>query len=326
MSIPIDKRNKKIIMNQNALQSRSMYKVCIPPRAIKYNYYNNYNTGQANNICNVYVINSYSVDVVSEFCNKGYGSGYKDNYVPSVMCTVGERFMGSNLLDSEDVRDEMFNLRTNFNVSVMQHNPYPIKDSECVFNRFITCIRNNNLQFLSMQQIYIFAGIVTPTIHKPRLLDKEKMMTKDFTKVLSTIESVFQVAHDNRCNLLILTPFGHNEDDIPQEDIVKIYNSCIYKYGHLFKYIIISIAPWEDKQLFELFDKNIIKPQEITKEIDEIYVRKEYSKKKKTEETQQMEPHTNQQMNPLMNQQVNPMMNPMMNQQMNPMMMSGIYN
>ena len=44
------------------------------------------------------------------------------------------------------------------------------------------------------------------------------------------------------------------------------------KFGHMFKAIIICIPPYEDKGLFEYMDKEILKPQEMTKELDMKYM------------------------------------------------------
>ena len=72
--------------------------------------------------------------------------------------------------------------------------------------------------------------------------------------------------------VLILTPFGLSDpDDNPIEDIIKIFNYCIYKYGHYFTNIIISVPETFSPDIYEIFNEDIIKPQKITEEIDNKY-------------------------------------------------------
>ena len=72
-----------------------------------------------------------------------------------------------------------------------------------------------------------------------KLLDENRMCSVDYIKMLETIETLFQTAIAGNHNVLVLTAFGNTIDDVPQEDIAKIYNHCIFKYGHRFKKIII---------------------------------------------------------------------------------------
>ena len=49
-----------------------------------------------------------------------------------------------------------------------------------------------------------------------------------------------------------MTNFGDNdEDENPTEDIIKIYNYCIYKYGHMFSHIIIAIPEYDTQTITE---------------------------------------------------------------------------
>jgi hypothetical protein len=145
----------------------------------------------------------------------------------------------------------------------MNGNPYPLKDRECVYNRYLTVIRDENMNPLDLNNIYRFGIITASPITKPLLLNDSKMSSEDFINILSSVETVFQTAIYYNHNILLLTPFGHTDDEVPQEDIVKIYNLCIYKYGHRFKYIIICVPKWDGNYLFDLFNDMIIRPQEI---------------------------------------------------------------
>ena len=123
-------------------------------------------------------------------------------------------------------------------------------------------IYDNNLNPITDQQfLYRFSLITSAVINKPKLLDENRMISSDFLRMMTIIDTIFQTAVAGNNNVLILTAFGNTEDDVPQEDIVKIYNACIYKYGHRFLKIIIAIPIWYGSYIFDLFNNNIVRPQ-----------------------------------------------------------------
>lgn len=268
-------KDMKFFINKNIVHSRhGYYKYCETGRAIKTTTVSHMNLQAPDNICSVFVINQHVIDVMSQFCNKGFNVESMQGINPCAMSVVGRDFYGTNFESFEGLRDSVYNLRTNFNATVTQHNPYPIKDRECIWNKYVTVIRDNNMKFLPYNQIYRFGLITTSPINKPQLIDDATMASEYYLKTLENIECVFQTAISGNYNILVLTPFGSNEDEMPQEDIVKIYNYCIYKYGFRFKYVICAVPPSEKKTVFELYHKGLIRPQEMTKHIDEKYENK----------------------------------------------------
>ena len=97
------------------------------------------------------------------------------------------------------------------------------------------------------------------------------MSSSDYIKTCTIIENVFQIAIGQDHEVLILTPFGHKEDNNPIEDIIQIYNFCIMKYGHKINKVIIAIPPYYPKNLYLKYLQGIIKPNEIVEEIDKKY-------------------------------------------------------
>ena len=276
-------KTKQTLINQNIAQSKfGMYAQCLTGNCIKNHYSQNFNIGETNNICEVEVINLHAIDVIKDYCQLGFNAGLKDGWInPVSMCTVCEDFIGSNYPQSEGIRDDTYNIRTNYNTITKNNNPFPLKQNECVYNRFVTVIRDNNLQPITdLQNLYRFGLISIAPINKPKLLDENRMISTDFIKTMSTIETIFQTAIAGSHNVLVLTPLGNTEDDIPQEDIVKIYNSCIFKYGHLFKKIIIAVPIWYGTYMFDLFNNEIIRPHFFEEENSDEMESKIKTKKK----------------------------------------------
>jgi len=271
-----DKYRKRQLISINMYQSRfGLYKNIPVFPAMKVTPVTNFKIGQINNTCNVFVINKHPLDIVSEFVVKGSNYMLHKGIFPVLINTVGQEFSGTNYEANEGIRDDSFNLRTNFNNTTTRHNPYPIKDNECVYSKCVTVIRNPTLYGLSLDDIYHFSLITAIPVNKPKMIDDTRMMSTEYIKTMNTIDCIFQVAMANFHNMIILSPFGANEDENPQEDIIKLYNWFIFKYGHKFKYIIIAVPPQFDKKVFELFDKNIIKHQDLVKSIEDKYSKKE---------------------------------------------------
>jgi hypothetical protein len=264
-------KTKQTLINQNLAQTKfGMYSNCFTGNCIKNEFSQQFNIGEINNICNVEVVNMHAVDAIEPYCNRSLKPQLKDGWInPVAICVVGDDFIGSNYPQSEGIRDDTFNIRTNFNTITRYQNPFPLKESSCIYNRFITVIREMNLTPITdLNNLYRFGLITVAPINKPKLLDENRMYSTDYLKTLQTIETIFQTAISGNHNVLVLTPFGNTNDDVPQEDIVKLYNQCIFKYGHRFNKIIIAVPIWYGTYLFDLFNNEIIRPQNF-EEIEE---------------------------------------------------------
>lgn len=284
-------KTKQTLINQNIAQSKfGMYAQCQTGNCIKNHFNSSFNIGEVNNICEVDVVNIHAVDAIKDYCNLGFNAGFKDGWMnPVAMCVVSEDFVGSNYPQSEGIRDDTYNIRTNYNVITKSNNPFPLKQNECAYNRFITVIRDTNLQPITdLQNLYRFGIINVSPINKPKLLDDNRMMSIDFLKTYATIETIFQTAISGFHNILVLTPFGNTEDEVPQEDIVKIYNLCIFKYGHRFNKIIIAVPIWYGTYMFDLFNENIVRPQTFEEDIEEKHTLKTKKKSKENKTNKQV--------------------------------------
>jgi hypothetical protein len=264
------KKTKQVLITQNLTGCKfGFYTNCEVSKALKTSFISNFNLGEIMNICEVSVINAHPIDISAEMCNKGINAKINSDSNPVLMCVVNRNdFYGTNFVQSEGITDDIYNIRTNFNMIVSQGNPFPLKDKECVYSKYLTVIRDENLTPLNPSQTYRFGLIVISPIYKPTLLNESQMKSTDFLNTMANIETLFQSAIYYGHNILLCTPFGHLTDEIPQEDIIIIYNAMILKYQHYFNKIIFCISPWDGEQLFKLFNKKIIRPQNLQ---DSIY-------------------------------------------------------
>ena len=275
----MNSKTKQVFVAQNITACKvGFYQNCPIGKSLKTSYVSNFNVGEPQVINSVYVVNQHAIDAVQEFSSVGVNPSPKDGWMnPIVMCTIDRsNFFGTNFNQSEGITDDIYNIRTNFNMITHNGNPFPLKEKECVYNKVISVIRDKNLQPIPLPQIYTMGLIVVSPIHKPPLLDENRMGSVEFLNLMSTVETIFQTAIFYGHNILLLTPLGHIVDEVPQEDVIKIYNSLILKYQHRFKYIVVCIPPWEGSELFNLYDQNILKPQELCEEnLEEILINQE---------------------------------------------------
>jgi hypothetical protein len=288
----------------------------------------NFNPGIPTSICEVEVVYEHAIDVAEQYAEKGIMYTTNNNMNPVVLNVVGKNFTGLNLESNEDIRDDIINIRTTFcnTTGHTSGSQFPVKEKQCVYSKAVSVIRPKNpVDFIPFPQIYRFALITTSAIKAEKILSENRMNSDDYCNTCTTIECVFQTAIARGHPVLVLTPFGHVEENNPVSDIIKIYNYCILKYGHWFKKIIVAVPQHYPKSSFESYHDSIMKPQEIVTEIeDECEVdemRQTLLAKSAAQNASLQNPMETPMMNnPMMNNPMmnNPMMNnPMMNQQNN---------
>lgn len=269
----LDKQYKKTLIGQTITQTKAgIYKSLMQWKSIPFPYMQNFNPGIPTSACETEVVHAHSLDVVEQYAEKGLIYTNNNNMNPVIMHVVGKGFTGLHLEANEDTRDELIMLRTTFcNTSGHGNGShFPLQDTQCVYAKAVTVIRPQNpTSFLPPQQTYRTGMITVAPVKVETLLKDNKMTSKDFIDTCTIIETVFQTAIARGHPVLILTPFGHEDENNPIADIIRVYNYCVYKYGHWFKKIIVAIPSYYPKSVFESYQQNIINPKDIILEIDD---------------------------------------------------------
>lgn len=294
-------KEKTQFINQNIYHSGfGDYKICPTNPSVRFPYRNSYNPGTINNICKVMVHNYHQLDVANNLCDHGLDSLAAQTMIPAVMYPIGKEFTGSNFESREGIYDENIILRTNYSCVIKRQDNLFLQNNDgqkvVVYSKPITIIRNSNYDPLPYSGVFKVAiitvcydrkyDLIPPNItksEKDSKKNKEKNKEKDDEQrdqgenILLTsndllsfqmyIEAVFQAAICGQNNILLLTFFGR-EFGIPIDDQILIYNMCIMKFGHKFQGIMICIPPYEGKDLYEYFEKNIIKPNSCVQDIE----------------------------------------------------------
>lgn len=285
-------RDKNFLANQTVAQSIAGAYTAFPKYShLPFSFIKNFEPPNPMGICDVSVVSEHILDVVEHYSEKGinYEKTKNNGMNPITVNVVGRDFNGSNLGTNEELRDELLNIRTTFSNSFSNTKAFPLKKDECTYLKIVTVIRQSfpmPNSFLPVPQTFR-TGLITIApiqVNPETYVDGEnyldgKMCSNDFVDTLTTIECIFQLALWKQHPVLILPPFGHNDtDNNPVDDIIKIYNYCIYKYGHAFKKIIIAIPKFYPKEILTRYQKNIVKPLEMVVDIDKKYEKEEVKK------------------------------------------------
>jgi hypothetical protein len=276
----IHNRTKQAWISQNITQCRTgIFAKFYKSESVVCNYNPQPPIGQIDNICDVSVVYEHSIDVAEKYAEIGVNNYSKmNNLNPVIVNVVGRDFTGSNYESCSEMRDETINIRTSLCFHKTKGNIFPLKEEQCAYTNLAIVIRPKNhylmgnQQFLNWQNAFR-VGIITSSPIKHDSTTK-KLPIKSYLPTLANIETIFQCAIAMSHFVLILCPYGHtSEDNNPVDDIIKLYNFCIMKYGHKFKHIIIAVPPHYPKQIFEMYSEKITKPHDIVKEIDDKYTK-----------------------------------------------------
>lgn len=285
------KQQIKVLIRQNDYASRfGQYKTIARPHGERNSYCERVYTGPINNICTVDVINANHYELLENLVEE---KGLLCRNKILLIQTIGDKFMNNPSDSLEGLRDMQFMTRTNFAGIHSESQRKEIAELECVYYPTITGIRNADMVPCDQTQIFQFSMILTIPLSDCTLIKDGKMLCKkDFISALQKIETVFQTAIVKQHKKLIFCPYGIDEiDGLPDDDVIKMFNSCILKYGHKFTHIIFSMPEMQyGKKTFEKFYKKIVKPQELTSDIDAKYESmKSHFKLKNLQELEELE-------------------------------------
>ena len=253
----MDKNTRKNIVGQNIFLCKyGSLKSLSFSKSIKNFHEPNFNINMTTNFADVYVKSMHTIEMAREFL--------KHNLNPVIVTTVTKDFDGTNIENSTGMTDPLINVRTTFHSTLTANSLYPLKGSEVIYNKMLHVIRDN---IMNINDFVTVSLIVASSKNIPK---KQKTLKyTEYLELREIIETVFQTAISGGNDVLILDDFGCKTTGIPENDIIDIFNIMILKYGYCFKFIVIAInlTDQTDFKKYALFDKEIIKPQNIGNEV-----------------------------------------------------------
>lgn len=262
---------RKMFMKNTYNKARFMYGNSLPPIPdSKLGYYEGFDPGMVESMFKVYVLPSSPLEVVEEFRD--------EKIKPIIINEIGREFNGmvSDIENLRGIKDYDMMIKTSLSRTVNIKNKYPIeRDDHCVYTQIVTTIMDKQFRYYNTLKGRPIYSVLTYVIPDGMKKVKENMLTsKDFIRITKNIETLFQSACVTRSNVLILTPYGV-DSEVPQEDVIKVYNFLISKYGHHFTHVIVAVSENLGSDIYKMYKEKIINNQNIEKRVDNQFISEE---------------------------------------------------
>lgn len=250
----LNAKTKKGLMQHNIYECKhKTYKNLPITKSQKFFYNDNFTIAPPYKYCDVDVRPAHQLDIAYEFAS--------NNFAPVVLNIVEPNFVSENIDSCENFKDPLINIRTNL-IKCMEQSfgIFPLNEYDVLYTPVSYVIRNENLQFIAPQQLKKMS-MITVSIKKYSGT-KQKLDIPEYFLMKQMIECIFQAASHNN-DVLIVNDTGFITDNYPIDDIIDIYNLCITKYGHLFKYVVFAI-PIKNQSTMGYINKmntHILRPQ-----------------------------------------------------------------
>ena len=265
-----------IYNNIKHIRSKGLYTM-LPDRErrkIKTSFLSDFNLSVPTTLCETSVIYAHCLDVAEQYSEHGVNNLECQVIDPVIVNVVGSTFSGANYGIRDEIKDQLIHLRTSFCAFCYG---LTFKEGNCAYVNLVMTIRPSNVigEVLPHERAFRTAMIIAPLIQKPTIIDG-KLSVDDLVKLCFIIECIFQTCITAKHNILILPPYGIDNKEIPIDDLILIYNYCIYKYGHRIKKIIVAIPQYFPIGIFNYFNERIVSTQRLFSDIDEKYDYDEY--------------------------------------------------
>ena len=205
----INKSYKSSLISANLIESRSgIYKAIPKYPHIPFKYTEtDINKPETTSIVEVDVVYMHSLEVAYLYADIGVPQFTKNNKLnPVIVNIVDYEFLDISYESTDNIRDEIINIRTNFCNSESRQNIFPIVQPTCIYTKSILVIRPPITEikniFLDLNNVYRTSVITTCPIKKDKLIDNFEC--NDFKNTLYIIENIFQCAIANKHVILIL--------------------------------------------------------------------------------------------------------------------------
>lgn len=247
-------RNKMKLVQENRYHcSHGRYKQMPNPKSLKSFYTENMNISPPYMYCNVDVSNKHPVDVAYEYRQK--------NSKTVIINTVFDDFAASNLDKCELMKDTTVMVRTNYVRTLMNnYDLFPLNAPDVIYAPHAYIIRSTDLVQVAPRNAIRTAIMTVP------LKEHKGDTTLEFYQLMSqVVDTIFQTAMKGEVDTIILNDLGTKTDGYDVSDLCRMINSSIFRYGHMFKNVIIALNVRtnhpSDMGYSNKFNELLIRPQ-----------------------------------------------------------------
>lgn len=168
-------------------------------------------------------------------------SGPDEKYNPLILNFASDKKPGGGCYNGSIAQEESLFYRSLYHLSLPQ-NMYPLKAFEAVYSPDVVFVRDLEYKIIAPKYISCLA---IPAIRHPKFPDvtntHQLYSDADRETMTAKIEAVFKIAAEHKHDALVLGAFGCGVFRNPPEEVAKIFNQAIKKYGGHFKKIVFAI-------------------------------------------------------------------------------------
>lgn len=203
-----------------------------PSPSIKYSHQNNYTPVKKYNVTNVMVEDIDTVDCGYTLKVNGYN--------PVVLNLADNTFPGGCVGFGSGAQEESIFRRSNYFKS-LNISFYPIEPTQAIYSPGITVFKESeNKNWKINANPYKIDFIACPGIKFP-VLESGKFSQNDQVILFNKIDLIFQIAHANAHDSIVLGALGCGAWKCPAEQVAQIFSQVITKWSGVFKLIVFAI-------------------------------------------------------------------------------------
>jgi uncharacterized protein (TIGR02452 family) len=150
--------------------------------------------------------------------------------------------------------EELFR-RTNYFMSLTE-GFYPLKKTNVIYTPNVLVVKDKN--YNDLKTTFYVSMLAAAAIRRPELTKDNTYKDHDYTIMLQTVENIFRHAYSLGYTTLVLGALGCGAYGNPASEVIKIFNTCLLKYGEYFKRITFAVLS-KGTSNYSLFDKGIVR-------------------------------------------------------------------
>ncbi len=171
---------------------------------------------------------------------------------PLILNFASDKRPGGGCYNGAQAQEECLFYRSLYHLTLTE-NLYPLKPYDAVYSPSVPFFRDAD--FRKIDKVRKLACLAVAAVRHPDLTEDKTMYLLPHDKELMRlkIESVFHVAAKYKHNALVLGAFGCGAFGNPPEQVARMFQDAIAKYGHSFSHLVFAILDTSD-------DKHTIEP------------------------------------------------------------------
>ena len=174
---------------------------------------------------------------------------------PLILNFASDKRPGGGCYNGARGQEECLFYRSLYHLTLAE-NMYPLKPCDVVYSPSVPFFRDAD--FRKIDKVRKLACLAVAAVRHPELTDDKTayLLPQDKEMMRLKIEAVFHVAAKHKHKALVLGALGCGAFGNPAEQVAKMFQGAIAKYGHSFSHIVFAILDTSnDKHTIQTFQQ-----------------------------------------------------------------------